>query len=89
MNHLLKNTTKFAIGTCFTLGAVAVAASVVVGSNVGKLVAAGFNGAKSAVEEELTKLKTDASSMEENTMFANTEETAVEKVEVSPADFEN
>ena len=89
MNHLLKNTVKFAIGTCFTLGAVAVAASVVVGSNVGRLVSAGFKGAKSAVEEELTKLKTDASSTEENTLFADAEETAAEKVEVSPADFEN
>ncbi len=89
MNHLLKNTAKFAIGTCFTLGAVAVAASVMVGSNVGKLVSAGFKGAKNAVEEELTKLKTDAASTEENTMFAAEEETAAEKVEVSPADFEN
>ncbi len=89
MNHLLKNTAKFAIGTCFTLGAVAVAASVVVGSNVSKLVSAGFKGAKSAVEEELTKLKTGASATEENTMFADAEETAAEIVEVSPADFEN
>ena len=89
MNHLLKNTAKFAIGTCFTLGAVAVAASVVVGSNVGKLVSAGFKGAKSAVAEEMAKLKTDAASTEENTMFADAEETAAEKVEVSPADFEN
>ena len=89
MNHLLKNTAKFAIGTCFTLGAVAVAASVVVGSNVGKLVAAGFKGAKNAVEEEMAKLKTDTSSAEENTIFADAEETAAEKVEASPADFEN
>lgn len=88
MNHLLKNTAKFAIGTCFTLGAVAVAASVVVGSNVGKLVSAGLKGAKSAVEEELTKRKADASSTEEDTMFADAEETAAE-VEVSPTDFEN
>ena len=88
MNHLLKNTAKFAIGTCVTLGAVAVAASVVVGSNVGKLVSAGFKGAKSAVEEEFTKLKTNVSSKEENTTFADAEETAAE-VEVSPADFEN
>ena len=89
MNHLLKNTAKFAIGTCFTLGAVAVAASVVVGSNVGKLVSAGLKGAKSAVEEEMAKLKTDVSSTEENKMFATEEETAAEKVEVSPANFEN
>lgn len=88
MNHLLKNTAKFAIGTCVTLGAVAVAASVVVGSNVGKLVSAGLKGEKSAVEEELTKLKTGASSTEEDTMFADEEETAAE-VEVSLADFEN
>ena len=89
MNHLLKNTAKFAIGTCFTLGAVAVAASVVVGSNVGKIVSAGFKGAKNAVEEELAKLKTDTSATEECAMFADAEETPAEKVEVSPADFEN
>ena len=56
MNNILKNTAKFAVGTCFTLGAVAVAASVVAGSNVGKIVTAGFKGAKSAVEKELAHL---------------------------------
>ena len=89
MNHLVKNTAKFAIGTCFTLGAVAVAASVVVGSSVGKIVSAGFKGAKSAVEEELTKRETDAPSTEENAMFADSEATVAEKVEISSADFEN
>lgn len=87
MNHLLKNTAKFAIGTCFTLGAIAVAASVVAGKNVGKLVSAGFKGAKSAVEVELSKPKTDSASTEESEMFADAEETKTE--EVSPADFEN
>ena len=37
MNNLLKDTAKFAIGTCFTLVAIAVTTSVVVGSNVGKI----------------------------------------------------
>lgn len=89
MKDILKNTAKLAVGTCFTLGAVAVAATVVASSNVGKIVSAGFKGAKSAVEEELTKLKTDAASTEESEMLADAEGTTAEKVEVSPADFEN
>lgn len=89
MKDILKNTAKLAVGTCFTLGAVAVAATVVASSNVGKIVSAGFKGAKSAVEEELTKLKTDTASAEESEMFADAEECTTEKVEVSPADFEN
>lgn len=89
MKDILKNTAKLAVGTCFTLGAVAVAATVVASSNVGKVVSAGFKGAKSAVEEELIKLKTDTSSTEESEMFADAEGIAAEKAEVSPADFEN
>lgn len=89
MSNILKNTAKFAIGTCFTLGAVAVAASVVVGSNVGKLVSAGFKGAKNAVEEELAALKANTASAEETTMFADTEEILADEGETSPADFEN
>ena len=80
MNNLLKNTAKFAVGTCFTLGAVAVAASVVAGSNVGKIVSAGFKGAKNAVQEELAALNTDT---------AVAEETVADEIETSPADFEN
>ena len=46
MSNLLNNTAKFAVGTCFALGAVAVAATIVAGSNIGKIVSAGFKGAK-------------------------------------------
>lgn len=89
MSNILKNTAKFAIGTCFTLGAVAVAASVAASSNVGKIVSAGFKGAKNAVEEELAALKAEAVSAEERTMFADSEKPSGEEVETSPADFEN
>ena len=89
MNNLLKNTAKFAIGTCFTLGAVAVAATVVTGSNIGKIVSAGFKGAKNAVEDELAALKANAASTDESAMFGDAEETPAEKVENFPTDFEN
>ena len=89
MNNLLKNTAKFAVGTCFTLGAVAVAASVVAGSNIGKIVSAGFKGTKNAVKEELAALKADVATADENVMFADAENTSTEEVETSPADFEN
>ena len=89
MSNLLNNTAKFAVGTCFALGAVAVAATIVAGSNIGKIVAAGFKGAKSAVEEELATLKANAATADESAMFADAEEAPAEKVETSPADFEN
>lgn len=89
MNNLLKNTAKFALGTCFTLGAVAVAASVVAGSNIGKIVAAGFKGAKNAVEDELAALKANAASADESAVFADVEKNPNQEVETSPADFEN
>lgn len=89
MNNLLKNTAKCAIGTCFTLGAVAVAATVVAGSNIGKIVSAGFKGAKNAVEDELAALKANAATADESAMIADAEETPAEKVETSPNDSEN
>ena len=89
MNNLLKNNAKFAIGTCFTLGAVAVAATVVAGSNIGKIVSAGFKGAKNAVEDELAALKANAATAAESAMIADAEETPAEKVETSPNDSEN
>ena len=89
MSNLLNNTAKFAVGTCFALGAVAVAATIVAGSNIGKIVATGFKGAKSAVEEELATLKANAATADESAMFADAEEAHAEKVETSPADFEN
>lgn len=88
MNNLLKNTAKFAFGTCFALGTVAVAATVVAGSNIGKIVSAGFKGAKNAVEDELAALKANATE-DERVMFADVEETPVENAEDSHADFEN
>ncbi len=75
MSNLLKNTAKVAIGTCFTLGAVAVTASAVAGSNLGRVVSAAFKGAKTAVEDELAALKVDTAS--------------AETTEVPSADFEN
>lgn len=89
MNHLLKITVKFAIGTCFTLGAVAVAASAVADSNIGKIVSAGFRGAKDAVDAELAAQKTDTVSNEESTMFADVEEISSEKIEAAPVNAEN
>lgn len=89
MSNILKNTAKFAIGTCVTLGAVTVAASVVAGSSIAKIVSAGFKGAKNAVEEELAALKANTASAEETTMFADTEATLAAEGETSPADFEN
>ena len=89
MNNLLKNTAKFAVGTCFTLGAVAVAATVVTGSHIGKIVSAGFKGAKNAVEEELAVMKTNTASADENAMSADAENSLTEEIETSPADFEN
>ena len=89
MNNLLKNTAKFAFGTCFALGTVAVAATVVAGSNIGKIVSAGFKGAKNAVEDELAALKANAATADESAMIADAEETPAEKVETSPNDSEN
>lgn len=57
MNDLLKNTAKFAIGTCFTVCAVTIATSVVLGSNFGKVVSVGFKGAKDAIQAELAAQK--------------------------------
>ena len=69
MNDLLKGTAKFAIGTCFTLCAVTVAASVAVGTNLGKVVVAAFKGAKGAIKEELATQK--AKTNEDDTAYIN------------------
>lgn len=87
MNNLLKNTAKFAVGTCFTLGAVAVVATVVAGSNIGKLVSAGFKGTKNAVEDELAARKANAATADENAMSSDAENTLTEEIETVPADF--
>ena len=85
MSNILKNTAKFALGTCFTLGTVAVATSIVAGSNVGKIVSAGYKGAKDAVKMELAALKAKNTSVE----VADTAKTPTKTVEVSTEDFEN
>ena len=85
MSNILKNTAKFALGTCFTLGTVAVATSIVAGSNIGKIVSAGFKGAKDAVEVELAALKAENTSVEATDTAKNPTETS----EVSSEDFEN
>lgn len=59
MEDILKSTAKFAIGTCVALGAVTVATSVAVGKNIGKVVCAGYRGAKAAIKEELSARKLD------------------------------
>ena len=71
MNNLLKNTAKFAIGTCVTLCAVTVAASVAVGNSFGKVVIAGFNGAKGAIKEELAAQKEKAKTNEGTVAYVN------------------
>ena len=52
MNNIMKNTAKFAVGTCIALGSVAVAASVVAGSSAAKVVTAEVKAAKDATKEE-------------------------------------
>lgn len=91
MNRILKNTVKFAAGTCIALGSVAVAASVVGGSSAAKVVSAGVKAAKDAMKEEIGTLKAETSSIaaaktsppvtEEAAMFADLEETAQENSE--------
>jgi len=57
MSDLLKNTAKFAIGTCVTLCTVTVGVSVAAGNSLGKVVVAGFKGAKNAIKDELAAQK--------------------------------
>ena len=85
MSNILKNTAKFALGTCFTLGTVAVATSIVAGSNAGKIVTAGFKGAKNAMKEELAALKTENISVD----VVDTTNNSTEHCKASSADFEN
>ena len=91
MNNILKNTAKFAAGTCIMLGSVAVAASVLAGSSAAKVVTAGVKAAKDAMKEEMEALKKEATSAsaaesspvnsEETAMFADVEEAAKETAE--------
>lgn len=91
MNNIMKNTAKFAVGTCIALGSVAVAASVVAGSSAAKVVTAEVKAAKDATKEEMEALKKEATSAsvaesspvnsEETAMFADVEEAAKETAE--------
>ena len=84
MNDLLKGTAKFAIGTCFTL----VAASVAAGTNLGKVVAAGFKGAKGAIKEELATQK--AKSNEDGAAYINVDTNdSSDEVNASAENVEN
>ena len=90
MNDLLKGTAKFAIGTCITLCAVTVAASVAVGNSLGKVVTAGFKGAKDAIKDELATQKEMAKSNEDATAYVHVDTAdSSEEVKVSANDFEN
>lgn len=90
MNDLLKSTAKFAIGTCVTLCAVTVAASVAAGTNLGKVVAAGFKGAKGAIKEELATQKAKSKSNEGDTTYINVDtKDSSDEVNASAESVEN
>ena len=78
MNHILKSTVKFAVGTCIALGSVALAASVVAGSSAAKVVSAGAKAAKDAMKEEMERGKKPEGDTpaEETAESAETAETA-------------
>ena len=85
MNHILKNTVKFAAGTCLALGSVAVAASVVTGSTAAKVVSAGITAAKDATKQEMEALKKEAdTAVAEQSSALTAEETAM-FADVEPA----
>ena len=71
MSKPLSDTTKYAIGTCVILGAATVAASVIVGNSFGKLVTAGFNGAKKAIKKEFAAQKKNAEFNENSARYLN------------------
>ena len=85
MSDLLKSTAKFAIGTCVTLCAVTVAASFVVGTDLGKVAAAGFKGAKGAIKDELEAQR--AKSNEDDAVCVN--ESAIESSDEEKSSAEN
>lgn len=87
MSDLLKSTAKFAVGTCVTLCAVTVAASVAVGTNLGKVTTAVFKGAKGAIKEELEAQRAKSKSDEEDA--TNVNEVAIEPLEEANASEEN
>lgn len=90
MSDLLKNTAKFAIGTCVTLCAVTVAASVAVGTNLGKVATAGFKGAKDAIKEELEAQKAKLKPHENNAVYVNVDANdSSDEVKASEENSEN
>ena len=90
MNDLLKSTAKFAIGTCVTLCAVTVAASVAVSTNLGKVVIAGFKGAKGAVKEELATQRGKSKSNEGDATYINVDaKDSSDEINASAENIEN
>ena len=90
MNDLLKNTAKFAIGTCVTLCAVTAVASVTAGTKLVKVATAGFKGAKGAIKEELESQRAKSKSNEDDVVCVN--EVAIEssdEVKTSAENIEN
>lgn len=90
MNDLLKSTAKFAIGTCVTLCAVTVAASVAVGTNLGRVVTAGFKGAKGAIKEELATQRVKSKFNEDDSTYTNVDtKDSSDEIKASAENFEN
>ena len=90
MNDLLKGTAKFAIGTCVALCAVTVAASVAAGTNLGKVVAAGFKGAKGAIKEELATQRAKSKSNEDDVAYINVDtKVSSDEINASAENVEN
>lgn len=90
MNDLLKSATKFAIGTCVTLCAVTVAASVAAGNSLGKVVVAGFKGAKGAIKEELATQKAKSKSNEGDATYINVDaKDSSDEINASAENVEN
>lgn len=46
MSHLLKDTIKIAVGTCITLSVVSIAATVVAGSSISRIVSSEYKNFK-------------------------------------------
>lgn len=88
MSNLLKNTAKFAIGTCVTICAVTAVASVTVGTKLGKVATAGFKGAKSAIKEELEAQKVKSNEDDTECINESTNEIS-DEVKDSAENLEN
>ena len=90
MNDILKNTAKFAIGTCVTLCAATAVASVAVGTNLGKVATAGFKGAKDAIKEELEAQNAKLTPHENNAVYVKVDANdSSDEVKTSDENIEN